>query len=172
MKYLKIIIFSFLFLACEKTAYPPGLWALHEQIQVIKDKQDLLENLELSEDKQLEGMILKNQYQLRVFFNGKERKDYPSDLYVRKENTSFLYLDLVTNLDWEYEYTNPEITYNYTEYKLKCPLLFGDEDFHVIRIDFTLQDWEVNRTKITLDGREGKIEKQDSQSSLSTIYPL
>lgn len=174
MKYFKFAILVFFLASCKDTEYNslPLLQTLNEHIQVIKDNQDLLERLELSEDKSLEGMVLKNQYQLHVYFNGKERKDYPSDLYVKKENASFRYLEFFTALEWEYGWLDTQLTQNYTEYKLKCPLLFGDEEFHVIRIDFILENREVNRTKITLDGREGKIEKQDSESSLSTIYPL
>lgn len=174
MKYIKLFLLVFLLAGCENNNLNslPVLQSLYEHVQVIKDNQDLLERLELTEDKNLEGMVLKNQYQLHVYFNGKERKDYPSDLYVKKENSSFYYLEFFTDLEWEYGWLDTQLTQNYTEYKLKCPLLFGDEEFHVIRIDFILENREVNRTKITLDGQEGKIEKQDSRSSLSTIYPL
>lgn len=172
MNYLKIIFLVIFIIGCkDDISYPPGLWALHEHIQVIKDNQDLLQKLELSEDKNLAGMILKHQYQLQVFFNGKERKDYPSDLYVKKGNAPFHYLEFITNLDWEYEYPDLQITYNCTEYKLKCPLLFEDELFHSIQIAFTLGNGQVNRTQITLDGREGKILQQDNESSLSLITP-
>lgn len=172
MNYLKILILVIFITGCkDNIPYPPGLWALHEHIQVIKDNQDLLQKLELSGDKNLEGMILKHQYQLQVFFNGKERKDYPSDLYVKKGNAPFHYLEFITNLDWEYEYPDPQITYNCTEYRLKCPLLFEDEFFHSIQIAFTLENGKVNRTGITLDGHEGIIVQQDDNSSLLTIYP-
>lgn len=172
MKYLIISILTFFFVSCDNVRPDiPPLPCMHDQVQFIKDNRDLLENLELSEDKKLEGMVLKNQYQLDVFFNGKEIENYPNDLYIKKENTSYYTLQFFTDLNWEYEWYDTQLTQNYTEYKLKCPPLFGDEHFHVIRIDFTLENQEVNRTKITLDGREGKIEKEDGYHSLSTLYP-
>lgn len=172
MNYLKIIILAFLFASCDKVRPDmPLLPLLQENIQFIKNDQDLLEKLELTGDKNLEGMVLKHQYQLQVYFNGKRIQNYPSDLYIKKENTSFYYLEFFTDLELEYDWEDTGFTQNYAEYKLKCPTLFGDEDFHVIRIDFTFENREVNRTKITLDGREGKILQQDNLGSLSVITP-
>lgn len=174
MKYFKLALLFFFLLSCNEDDIRslPILPTLYEQVQIRKDNQDLLEKLELTEDKNLEGMVLKHQYQLQVYFNGKQIKDYPSDLYVKKEDTTFYYLEFFTDLELEYDWEDTGFTQNYTEYKLKCPRLFGDEQFHVIRIDFTFENRQVHRTKITLDGREGKIEKQDNCSSLSTIYLL
>lgn len=172
MNYLKITLLAFLLASCDKVQPDtPPLPILQEHIQFIKNDQDLLGDLELSQDKNLQGMVLKNQYQLHVYFNGKERKNYPSDLYRKTDNTAFYSLEFFTYLNWEYQWEDTGFTQNYTEYKLKCPLLFRDEQFHVIRIDFTFENREVNRTKITLDGRDGKILQQDNESSLSVITP-
>lgn len=173
MKYFKLALLFFFLLSCNEDDIRslPILPTLYEQVQIRKDNQDLLGDLELSQDKNLQGMVLKNQYQLHVYFNGKERKNYPSDLYRKTDNTAFYSLEFFTYLNWEYQWEDTGFTQNYTEYKLKCPLLFGDEQFHVIRIDFTFENRQVNRTKITLDGRDGKILQQDNESSLSVITP-
>lgn len=69
MKYLITSILTFFFVSCDNVGPDiPPLPCMHDQVQFIKDNRDLLENLELSEDKKLEGMVLKNQYQLDVFF--------------------------------------------------------------------------------------------------------
>ncbi len=172
MGYLKIFLLAFLFASCDKVQPDtPPLPILQEHIQFIKNDQDLLSDLELSQDKNLQGMVLKNQYQLQVYLNGKRIQNYPSDLYRKKEDTNFYYLEFFTDLELEYDWEDTGFTQNYTEYKLKCPLLFGDEQFHVLRIDFTFENRQVNRTKITLDGRDGKILQQDNESSLSVITP-
>ena len=174
MNYLKITLLVFILAACDKVQPDNLLFPayVHEHVQIIKDNQDLLEKLELSEDKNLEGMVLKNQYQLDVFLNGKEIKNYPSDLYIKKDNTPFYSFLFVADLSWEYKWNDTQLTQNYLEYKLKCPILFEDEIFHVIRIDFTYENREVTHTKISIDGREGKIIEQGNLNSLFAIYPL